>query len=56
MKKLRRTLMQAIKFYILSALGLEFLMVVGRKPRRKKRKFNLLTVLFLIFVYMFLMK
>lgn len=56
MKKLRRTIMQAIKFYILSALGLEFLMVVGRKPRRKKRKLNLITILFLVFVYVFLMK
>lgn len=56
MRKVRRTIMQIIKFYILSNLGLEFLMVVGRKPRRKKRRFNLITILFLIFVYMFLMK
>lgn len=56
MKKIRRTIMQIIKFYILSELGLEFLMVVGRKSRRKKRRINLLTILFLIFVYVFLMK
>lgn len=56
MKKLRRTIMQMLKFYILSSLGLEFLMVVERKPRRKKRKLNLLTILFLVFVYVFLLK
>lgn len=56
MKKVRRTIMQMLKFYILSSLGLEFLMVIGSKPRRKKRKLNLITILFLVFVYVFLLK